>query len=85
MNLFKRIIPIKYGKYELKIRHITDIHIGAEGFHSDLFNSFTKIQEHDKDSFWICTGDIIDSDRPSTRDRKKTHVFRQKRRLFTGG
>lgn len=70
MNLIKHIIPIGFGRNDFTIRHITDVHDGHVGFHRALFEKFMRIQERDKHSWWIATGDLIDADRPSTRDRK---------------
>lgn len=62
---------IRIPKVEtITIRCITDVHMGNEGFHSKLFDKFLRVQEEDKNSYWICTGDMIDADRPSMRDRQ---------------
>ena len=70
MELRNFDIPIS-GRTDFTIRHITDIHLGSEGHHKELFNRFLKLQENDKNAWWICTGDMIDADRPSMRDRKR--------------
>ena len=67
----KRVIEIGQGNTVFRIRQITDTHQDAEGFRRDLFKKFVSIQKRDKNSAWIHTGDLPDSDRPSTRMMKK--------------
>lgn len=70
MNLHTRKVLVGMGRTDITIRHFTDVHDGHEGFHSRLFDKFIRIQERDPNSYCIGTGDLIDADRPSLRDRK---------------
>ena len=71
MILKKHEIPVNYGPTDIVIRHITDVHMDSDGFYGSLFENFVRKQAADKHSYWICTGDLLDSDRPSMRDRKR--------------
>jgi predicted phosphodiesterase len=66
-----RTIPVTSGCSTRKIRVITDTHQDAEGFRKDIFKAFVAEQKRDRDSVWIHTGDLVDSERPSTRHMKK--------------
>jgi hypothetical protein len=67
----KRKVRIGYGNSDFRIRFITDTHQDAECFRKDLFHTFVKAQEKDENSVWIHGGDLMDSDRPTTRHMKK--------------
>lgn len=67
----KREISLKSGTEKFRIRQISDTHQDSVGFRTDLFNEFIRLQKEDKNSVWIHTGDLIDSDRGSTRKMKK--------------
>jgi hypothetical protein len=66
-----RSVKISQGNSVFRIRQISDTHQEADGFNEQLFKRFVDIQRRDKDSVWIHTGDVTDSDRPSTRQMKK--------------
>lgn len=67
----QRVIPISWGNNTFKIRTLTDTHQDAEGFRKEVFRAFVNEQRRDKKSVWIHTGDLCDSERPSTRHMKK--------------
>lgn len=77
-----REISIPAHKLVYRIRQISDTHQDAEGFRADLFKRFVDIQSKDKDSVWIHTGDLPDSDRPSTRHMKKI-MYSDRHEAFT--
>ena len=65
-----REIIIGSKSARITIRHFTDIHRGAEGHDDKLWRRAVAAQEHDPNSYCIITGDLVDGDRPSMRDRK---------------
>lgn len=69
MKYITKVIPCRPGD-KFRINHFTDVHEGAAGFDARLFEKFLKEQESNKSAFCIGTGDLIDEDRPSTRERR---------------
>lgn len=67
----QKVFPISFGNNTFKIRVLTDTHQDAAGFRKDVFKAFVAEQRRDKKSAWIHTGDLVDSERPSTRHMKK--------------
>ena len=81
-QVISRRVQIGKGNTLFRIRQISDTHQDAEGFRHDLFKRFVNIQQKDKNSVWIHTGDLPDSDRPSTRHMKKL-MFSDRQEAWT--
>ena len=83
MILSLRDVPID-GPTEFTLSSLGDIHQGAGGCHKTLLRRALKSIERDKNRFWICTGDMLDADRPSMRDRKLVmYAERERAEAFT--
>ncbi len=74
MEVRKVEIPVGFGRTDIIIRQFTDIHEGATGHDAKLFRRGLALQEQDRHSWCIFTGDLIDADRPTMRDRK-AHIY----------
>jgi len=66
----QRIVDLGGRIADFRIRQICDTHQDSEFFRADVFAEFVKIQEKDKNSLWLHTGDLVDFDRPTTREQK---------------
>lgn len=71
MVIITKRIDLKKDR-EFNIFPLGDIHFGSLAFDEFLWNKFLKVFKEIKNPLVIVTGDIIDNDRPSTRDRRKT-------------
>jgi len=67
-------IRVGYGNTKLRIRPLGDIHLGHIGHDSKLFNKAVQEHANDPAGWCIITGDIIDDDRPSSR-QKRVHMY----------
>lgn len=65
-----RIIQTNGKILDFRIRQICDTHQDSDFFRDDVFNDFVTTQERDTNSLWLHTGDIVDFDRPTTREAK---------------
>ena len=70
MKLRKLNWDLTSGRNEVRIFHGTDLHIGADGFHRTVWFRFCDSVKAHPNCKVILTGDIIDAERPSMRDRK---------------
>lgn len=71
MILRKQDIVVPYRRTITTLYHATDIHMESAGFWKNLWDRFVNKVKNDKNGYWICTGDLEDTDRPSMRDRKR--------------
>lgn len=75
MEIIDKRIPVGEQKI-FTIVPIGDIHFNSLSFDEKSWQKFLKaINEEIKNPLYIFVGDIIDDDRPSTRDRRKMMFF----------
>jgi len=68
MNISK--VDIQIPRMRAVIFQDTDTHIDADGHDHFLHKRFCSKIESDPDAYWLHTGDCLDDDRKSTRERK---------------
>ncbi|MEM3509551.1 MAG: hypothetical protein QXY18_01040 [Nitrososphaerota archaeon] len=72
MEIITKRIKVLPKRKIFHIIPIGDLHFGSLAFNENLWKSFLKRVNDLENPLFIVVGDIIDDDRPSTRDRRTT-------------
>jgi hypothetical protein len=70
VNIHQRAIVLPPGG-KVTIYQDSDTHLRSDGHDAMLHREFVKTVAQDRGGYWVHTGDMIDDDRPSTRDRRR--------------
>lgn len=62
-------IPVSGRIFDTTIFFLNDAHLGADDHDERVMGEFIRTVKGTPHAYWISTGDIIDADRPSMRDR----------------